>query len=95
MIVEIRLRVPERLAEYAPLLDVGIRHLLAARDGVLIDRPKEPMKQIRLKAHQETLNHVRAISEGTRLKFSRVVIEALELARTARLNPEALTSGSV
>lgn len=88
MLVEIRLRVPERLAEFAPLLDVGVRHLLAS-DGALCDRSKEPMKQIRLKARQETLDQVRAISDGTNLKFGRVVIEALELARTARLNPGA------
>lgn len=88
MLVEIRLRVPERLAEFAPLLDVGVRHLLAS-NGVLRDRPKEPMKQIRLKARKDTIDQARAISDGTNLKFGRVVIEALELARTARLNPEA------
>lgn len=89
--LERRVRVPERLAEFAPLLGVGLRHLVAL--GTAEPELKtDPVKQIRIKYDAADLQVIDQLSSQLGLKQPRIIVAALECAARCRLNPEKSTA---
>jgi hypothetical protein len=78
--------------EFAPLLGVGLRHLVAMGGiGPLVQG--EPLKQIRLKYDLEDEKILDQLAKQFDASKPHLITAALECASRSRLNPEVIRSG--